>query len=238
MLIPYPLGDALHVAYIGRWYLWEMSAYAGIINLALAGIALATMQHRCRWRMVVLLIVIVILMLGSYTPLHWWLYQYLPGFSLFRGASKFAALMTLLLSILAGEGLDRIRERFLPRAALSVGILAAACFITGAVFWRFDSPGGPAGRLIAAAFHSTQYYDPILFTQPNLAAVISRWIAWQFYIAGALLVATATLLLLRRWSSKAIYLLLGLAIAEVYFCGNVFSRRISSCKRFTPHSFG
>jgi hypothetical protein len=231
--IPYPFGDSKHVGYVGRWYLWEMSAYIGIINLVLASIGLAKMQSATRWRMIVLLASVIILTLGSYTPVHWWLYKYLPGFGMFRGASKFAALLTLFLGVLAGEGFDRIREGFSRRPAIVAAILGGLCLITGLFFWHFDSSDGPAARLVAMIIRSDQYYNAKIFLYPNLTEILSQWIAWQWFIAGGLMLAVCVLLSLRRWSVRTAYVLLGLAILEV-FGSAVISSRISPVRKAFP----
>jgi hypothetical protein len=223
-LIPYPFGDASHIAYVGRWFIWEMSAYVGIINLTLAAIGLTAMQRSHRWRTIALLAAILLLMLGSYTPLHWWLYQYLPGFDTFRGASKFSALMALMLSILAGEGFDRIRQRFSASAAITAAIASVFFFVSAVLLFEFDSSHGIVGRLINIVFHSNQYFDEGSFALPNLTGIVTRWIAGQLCIAGVLLLTVCALLHWCHRSTRASYILLSLAIAEVFFAATFSSR--------------
>jgi hypothetical protein len=101
------------------------------------------------------------------------------------------------------------------------------CFITGAIFWKFDSPDGPAGRLVAMILRANESYDSGIYLRADLAEVLSRWMAWQWFLAGGLLLLMCALLCWRRWSVRAAYILLGLAIAEVYFAA-VLSSQISA----------
>jgi hypothetical protein len=214
LIIPYPLGDLSHSGYVGRWYLWETSAYLGLINFALACIALAYM--RPRWRMALLLITIVVLSLGYYTPVHWWLYRFLPGFSLFRGSCKFASLLVLFLSILAGEGFDRIRQNPGAKIACALTIAAIICIALAATFHWWDSPHGPASRLLTLIYRSGSWYDIHPFLQQHLVRNTSQRIGLQWLIAGGLLAAMAALVYLRRWFTWSLYLLLVLAALDVY----------------------
>jgi hypothetical protein len=225
-LIPYPFGDGSHLAYAGRWFIWEMSAYVGVINLTLAAIGLTAMQSGRRWRMMVLLVAILLLMLGSYTPLHWWLYQYLPGFGMFRGASKFNALMALMLSIFAAEGFDSIRRRFSASAVFATASLSIIFFVGSVLLSEINSSHRLIARLINIVLTSNQYFDEQPFALPNLAGMLTHWIACQLFIAGALMLAVCALLFWSRRSTRAPFVLLGLAIAEVY-CAAIFSSQIS-----------
>ena len=52
LFVPYPLGDGSHMPYVGRWLIWEVTAYFGVINLMLAITALSLCAARCAWRYV------------------------------------------------------------------------------------------------------------------------------------------------------------------------------------------
>src|SRR5262249_58933161 len=80
---------------------------------------------------VVLLLVLLLLALGSHTPLFRILYDWVPGFAKFRGMSKFTWQAELFLVMLAASGFDRLlRERhadgrFVAGVFVAVGILLA-----------------------------------------------------------------------------------------------------------------
>ena len=66
-------------------------------------------------------LVLLLLALGSHTPLFRLLYDCVPGFNRFRGMSKFAVQASAFIVLLSGIGLDR-----LVRAAKVDRRLAAA----------------------------------------------------------------------------------------------------------------
>ena len=55
-----------------------------------------------------MMLVTLVLAMGKYTPLFPLLFEYAPGFNLFRGMDKFIWLTALFLSMLAGIGLDQV----------------------------------------------------------------------------------------------------------------------------------
>ncbi|HEY1685008.1 MAG TPA: hypothetical protein VGG19_09610 [Tepidisphaeraceae bacterium] len=218
ILIPYPFGDIANAPYMGRWHLWEMTLYAGVVSLVLACVGLATLERSRRWRIILLLAVILLLTLGSYTPVFWALYHYLPGFNLFRGASKFAALWTLMLAILAGHGWQRIQRAPLPRRTITIIVIACAlCAFAGIIIAESNPRTGPVSRLLSMVYHSDQYYiDSNYFLDPSMISKMTTWMARQWLITAALLASTSLLLFLRRFWTMPAYLLLALAIFDVY----------------------
>ena len=157
LFVPYPLGDLLHTPYIGRWYIWETSVYVGIINLALAGIYWRKYRYGGGGVTLPLSAAIVILMLGSYTPVYYLLFKYLPGFAMFRDTGKFGMFWVLLLAVLAGEDGPGAESRHMPWlvvAVIGVGVLLFAArrnFPDIQFHWR--AGGDVAGRSLSAAIH-------------------------------------------------------------------------------------
>ncbi|HWB54443.1 MAG TPA: hypothetical protein VG722_09630 [Tepidisphaeraceae bacterium] len=218
ILIPYPFGNMFTAPYLGRWYMWEMSAYIGLVSLVLSCIGISSLERKQRWPLLILLAAIVILMLGSYTPVHWYLYKYLPGFGSFRSAGKFSALWSLLMAIMAGHGFDRIRLKRVSWTVIAITVVGAAiCFLLMGIIDHHDSPSGPVGLLLAHIARSQQFYiAPRLFHDRKYLDMVIHWMARQWRNAGLLLIATSLLLFLRRFSVKAAYFLLVLAIGELF----------------------
>lgn len=108
-LIPGFFGDMLKTPYWGKNYLWEVSAYVGIMPLVLAGVAALYIRNRVVWFFTGLSVVSVVLAFGKYTPLLKLLYTTVPGFNLFRGNSKFIFLNALSIAVLSGFGADVVR---------------------------------------------------------------------------------------------------------------------------------
>ncbi|HEY1685006.1 MAG TPA: hypothetical protein VGG19_09600 [Tepidisphaeraceae bacterium] len=216
-LTPYLLGDATHAPYAGPWNNWELSAYLGIINLVLALIALSCMERHRLWRTVALLAMLFILMLGACTPVYMWLYRFLPGFADFRGVSKFSALLVLMLSVLAGEGFDLVRNRRMQRRGIIVIVVSALFLGLGVIFLCGNRTSGPAAQVIAEAIRLCQSYHQRLLYQINAIIRFGPWMAYQCFMSGAVLLAAGVLIYLRRLVPIAPYLLLVLAVGEIYF---------------------
>ncbi|MDR0352262.1 MAG: hypothetical protein LBI02_02520 [Opitutaceae bacterium] len=159
LLAPWLFGDMSAAApYWGRCYLWEMSLYFGAAGLLLALNGLAAERGRRRLY-AILFAAIALLALGSRTPLYDILYHALPGFSMFRGTSKFIFFLVMFLALLAGRGLDELlaakkAPRWLYTGALALGIatlLFAAASGTG--FWE-----NAARKLAAIGQKTGEYY--------------------------------------------------------------------------------
>jgi hypothetical protein len=131
LVAPGFFGNLASGVYWGRCYLWEMSAFAGVAGLLLAGVALG---DRLRRRTVVCDLIIAallfILALGGHTPLLHPLYDYVPGFDRFRTLAKFIFPATLFGVLILGAGADalihrRLPGRVVPITALLAGLLCA-----------------------------------------------------------------------------------------------------------------
>ena len=130
-LIPDFFGDMLKVPYWGKNYLWEMTAYIGIIPLTLAVVAIFYDRRKVVWFFGGLATASAILAMGKYTPLLELLYTYVPGFNLFRGNSKFIFLNALSLAILSGFGADAVcRRSYHMDTRFRAGIIWFSLFLT------------------------------------------------------------------------------------------------------------
>lgn len=145
LLVPELFGTLRELPYWGRCYLWEMSLFISVTALALALYGfLSRPGRRTLWREALMVALLLTLALGAHTPLFAFLYDYVPGFDLFRGLSKFTFPATLFLLALAAHGLDRlIRERpvsaraagFAWGTAALLALLALTLVLTGDSGW-------------------------------------------------------------------------------------------------------
>lgn len=145
-LLPDIYGPLSTRRYFGRAFLWETSIFMGAGVLFLAAYALTpwlrgTQATAARnpdlWRYPVMVLVTLVIAMGVSTPLYQVLYDFLPGFSKFRGVSKFIALANIYMALLAGWGLQRLlTERHIHRltppllGAVAVGLLLLSLAIT------------------------------------------------------------------------------------------------------------
>jgi hypothetical protein len=126
LLAPGFFGDVTHLRYWGLGYLWEMCLFLSVTGLLLAIYGAGAERARRRFS-ITMALVLLLLAIGSHTPLFRLLYDCVPGFNRFRGMSKFAVQASAFIALLSGIGLDR-----LVRAAKVDRRLAAAPVLLGA----------------------------------------------------------------------------------------------------------
>ncbi|MGA2557387.1 MAG: hypothetical protein ABSG04_14055 [Verrucomicrobiota bacterium] len=142
LLAPWFFGDMKNDLYWGRWTLTEVSLFVSVMGLVLAGYGMARGRPATRRFSITMLLLALVLALGGYTPLFRLLYNYVPGFNVFRGMDKFLWLAALFLAALAGIGLDQmLRRQAVPRwlmagaAGLGVALCALAFLPARAPWW-------------------------------------------------------------------------------------------------------
>jgi hypothetical protein len=139
----------------------------------------------------------LVLAMGGYTPFFYWLYNYVPGFNVFRGMDKFLWLAALFLSALAGMGMDQmLRGRAVPRwlAAGAAGLGVALCLLAalpGHLDWW-----ARVVKCIPASGADTLMFSG--FGDPGFIAISSRNAVHCLLRGGLTLFVAASLLELAR----------------------------------------
>ncbi|MEC7640735.1 MAG: hypothetical protein VYC17_01130 [Nitrospinota bacterium] len=133
-------------AYFGKTFVWENSCYMGGISLMLFLAALGEWRNSFIRFWFFLFLASLLIATGPLTPLFRICYEYLPGFSLFRGYSKALTVACLALAILAGKGLDATATRpggfwdktvFVTVPGILVGFSVALLAVPEALpFWK------------------------------------------------------------------------------------------------------
>jgi hypothetical protein len=211
--------------YWGRWYRWEMSLFFGVVGLFLAAYG-ALRADRAKRRFSVLVIVLLLLLAsGSYTPLFGLLYRFVPLCDKFRSTAKFIIPAALFISLLAGVGLDHlIRRRRAEAWAAVVAFAACGVVAAAAVYVYFSAAAGGLWRQMMEVMAATKqvslpaekYADAAFVRRAGVYAAGGLAVA-----AGALACVGALLLASRfKLATKAIYAIAILAVAEVF----VFAR--------------
>jgi hypothetical protein len=214
LLAPGFFGDMLHHPYWGRWYLWEGTAFIGVIGLALAVYGACKGSLAGKRALLLTAAAAALLALGDNSPLFGLLFDWLPWFDRFRGAGKFIFISALILVLFAASGLDvLLRERSAPRgavwaagaAALAVG---GAALVLQTIDWR---------PLAGAVLRSGQtYLDHAAYSDGGFLVTSRAFAALGLMISGATLAVAAGLLLWTRREPRAALILGALAIAEVF----------------------
>ncbi|MBX3411185.1 MAG: hypothetical protein KF708_00600 [Pirellulales bacterium] len=226
LVAPGFFGEMPKSSYWGKATLWEMNCTFGVsgLMLALYGVAYGRKDSR-RFVLAGLALVMLVLALGSNTPLHGPLYELLPGFASFRASAKFAFPAVLCLIALMSIGLDallRIPVRSPVFPALLVSF-AVTCGIAGALV-AHSARSGTDGRWAAMLRHVRDQAQEIdeLFHRPVSDYESPQFIEQSGAAAGAslkraayLALCVALLLVASRWYRPLLYVLAALAVAEV-----------------------
>jgi hypothetical protein len=187
--------------YWGRWYPSELSAFLGASGVLLAGLgALAGARRRAVGRDLGVAALLLLLALGSETPLFRVLYDYVPGFGQIRGMSKFIFPMALFLLLAASAGLDvLLRRERVPRKmafiALAAGVVVG---LAGASFWT--NPGPVIDLMRWAKSTGANQVPAEAFKDAALLAGIGTHFGMALVLAGAIFLAVgASWAGLARW---------------------------------------
>lgn len=105
LLVPKYYGEQAQ-AYFGKTLIWENTCYMGILALLFSLVALGEWRNRATRFWCAVFLVSFAIATGPLTPVFKFLYEFWPGFSLFRGYGKTLTVACLALAILAGKGLD------------------------------------------------------------------------------------------------------------------------------------
>lgn len=131
----------------GRSLYWEVTGYAGLLPLVLAGAALGlAWRRRAVATLAGLFAVSLLLALGPAGGLFHLLWRFVPGFAYFRFQSRFLLFADLALALLAGLGFTFVAARF-GRSGRAIAVLAvAACFLDLKLALGDHNPTVPVAR--------------------------------------------------------------------------------------------
>ncbi len=225
LVAPDILGSLPDGTYWGRALLWEMSAFLGatLTFLAVVGCFGGGRLHRATD--LAMAAVLLALALGAHTPLHRLLYEVLPGFDKFRGASKFGHPMSLFVLALAAAGYHRLLEEGLPSRRWVVGALVAAALLAAPVpalqHASGDAPEGHWWSRTMQAVHEAGYAlgdtheAHARFRDPAIRRQAAGHAALSLATAAAVMALLAATLMLGRQSRGCLHLLGVLSLMEL-----------------------
>lgn len=219
LLAPWFFGGSSSTPYWGRCYLWEMCAYMGIGTLMLAVYGARAPQMRVSARRLLILTALtLLLLLGAHTPLHKLLYHILPGFSSFRGPSKFIFFSALFLSLLAGIGVDRLLRGDRPSWKFLLPALATGTALLLAGFWlRRPEAVTLFERLLSFVISSREsYLNSAAIQMPAFLKSIQATATDSLLTGGVLLLFFfAAFSSVRRWK-QGVWLLIAAVVVELF----------------------
>ncbi|HNX95251.1 MAG TPA: hypothetical protein PKL14_08835 [Holophaga sp.] len=221
ILAPGFFGDMIATPYWGRCYLWEMSLFIGVSSLVLAIYGAIEGEKRQRRSIAIVIAILLLLALGSHTPLLEVLFHHVPGFNQFRGSAKFIWQASAFLALLAGVGLHRLSSDERRHRGLGIGLmLAAAAIAVIALLLRTHGSGASLWLDFSGmAFYSDEsYMTQTLMADPTFGTRMTAQASSALFIAAGTLALAGFLI---QWNPKRRAWILGaLAVAEVF----VFAR--------------
>jgi hypothetical protein len=137
LLLPFVFGG-MDVPYQGRWFLWEVTAYTGLLPLVFALTAVLSVRRRVVLFFTAVAVLSLLLALGSDTPLGPLTYR-IPVLNLFRGLGRHLFEFALAVSVLAGLGFaeffsaDPLRRTRARRRATRVSLPVVVVLLVVAV---------------------------------------------------------------------------------------------------------
>jgi len=223
VLGPMKQGDGA-IGYFGQAYLWEVSTFIGATAFLLAILGAFTGGRRA-WLAVGMIGFAGVLGLGANTPIHRLFYDYLPGFSSFRGSSKFFFLVSLFMAQLAAIGLDTLFRRRAPIWIASTGVAFTLIVLALAVWVRSAGDDGmnsvPARAFVRMTERSILFHDEYFklsrWNDPQTIVHATAAAAKALFIASAWLAGAVALLVIAiKRPHAAAYGLAGLLTIELF----------------------
>lgn len=200
LFAPGIFGNETDFPYLGSWRYWEMSLFVGVTALFFVGCGSAPRfkeQRRVCWVMVGVLMLIAF---GVQTPLYRFLYDWLPGFGMFRGVAKVSFQAALFLAYLAALGLDVLLKDS-RKGRFSAWVLLGLPVPAFAIAWCLRA------------------YSEALLRQGKDALAVGavRFASYNVLIVGATCLVLGLLVLLSRRNRKLIYLVPLVGIVELFW---------------------
>jgi hypothetical protein len=226
LVVPFVFGGSDGVTYWGRWYFHTNCLFFGVAGLLLATYGLTCKRFKLRPAVIVIVVGALAVALGSATPVHRLLYDWLPIFGRFRGPADAMFVAHLLLALAAAAGLQRVcgaaagsmntdAGRQWRLSGTGIVALAAAAVLAAAAL--FVSPA--AWRSVITSFSESGLVTlrPEGFARPEFVAqaiALTRSSLTQAALAATLLGLLFSLNPARRWLPAALVIVAGFELAH------------------------
>lgn len=226
LVVPFVFGGSDEVIYWGRWYFHTNCLFFGVCGLLLATYGLTCKRFKFRTAVVVIVLGALAVALGSATPVHRLLYDWLPIFGRFRGPADAMFVVHLFLALAAAGGLQRVCSRAAESLHTDAGrqwrfsgigtvALAAAAGLAAAAL--FVSPAAWESVITSFSESGTATLRPEGFARPEFVAqaiVLTRSSLTQAALVATLLGLLFSLNRVRRWLPASLIIVAGLELAH------------------------
>lgn len=219
-LVPNFFGDNISLLYWGRCYLWEMSLFISVTGLILTIFGIIYGKQNIRYISITIIAMLFILALGSHTPLFRFLYQWIPGFNMFRGSSKFIFFASLFIILQAGIGLNYIiRSQSIPRKMIILTVMGSLLFGVTALCLRYSIIKNPQAlwqHIMYAVYNMGESYLPVeIYTNATFIQQAGFLASKGIIITAGTLLLISIVLSMRKFN-KIPYVIVLIAIIEIF----------------------
>ncbi|MFZ4779189.1 MAG: hypothetical protein ACOYM3_27825, partial [Terrimicrobiaceae bacterium] len=154
---------------------------------------------------------------GVHTPMHRLLYDFLPGFSGFRGSSKFIFFAGMFLALFAGMGFESLLRKEKPswQICLAGAVMGLSLWAAGAFLSREDRASSFRSLITLSIQSQESYLNPTAIDDAVFLQSVQKTGARSLQAAGGLWVFFSLLLLAARRSEAAVWLTGGVAVLEL-----------------------
>jgi hypothetical protein len=143
MFAPGVFGGISDQSYWDNEHIHEMWVYSGLGGLLLACTGWSRLPIAEKMRFAFLMMLVIILALGAYTPLFTVMRKYIPMYSSFRTMGRWTVCISLFIALLAGTGLEKIASvEKIPRGAAWSFLGMGAVFLVIGLLLYGDSLNG------------------------------------------------------------------------------------------------
>lgn len=182
---------------VGTWMHWEAQIYVGIIFLVFSVVGFCKWESKERYLFLGVAVFVLLAALANTFPVYKLLYQFIPGFSKFRGPCRTLFYIPFCLSFLTAAGVQgffaadlSFRTKIFKVLGAGAGIMVLLWLLFSAGFFKTSSP----------SFTNTQIYDALI-SEWGVQALVFVLIAVFFVVTAKnpMKTSTFTLLLLLFW---------------------------------------
>jgi len=222
LFVPDFFGDVVNMSYWGRFFLWEMSLFIGVIGISMVFYGALYEERQKRHFSLTIVIMLLVLALGAHTPLARILYHWLPGFDSFRGASKFISLLTVFLVMLAGIGLDdllrnKYRSFTMPFVLLMAGLTLLAVALWISVSMNSANMPSLIQQMINYIVSTKEsYLATNVYSNPDFIKAAHHFAMKALLRSALVLLLLALLLFAVKYHRVFVYIIAVLGVVEIF----------------------
>ncbi|MCC6487547.1 MAG: hypothetical protein IT364_08595 [Candidatus Hydrogenedentes bacterium] len=218
LLVPGIFGNEHHAEYYAWNHFWETSLFVGVTTLFFVFYG-AFAAPRSRKRVLLpMLVLLLILALGESTPVHWYLYEYVPGFNSVRGMCRFNLYFAVFAALLAGEGIQAMLTapaRLSRMFACVLAVLFAAFLSLAALAWIPKVAGSSLPDTLSWMSDLRDWISGYWPTRRPRTIDQLRFTVYSMLISSATCAALAILCMLARRRRWAVLVLVVFGLVEI-----------------------